>query len=71
MAQALGLTQQLAGGPAALALTRRLFWDSPQNNYEQQLALEQAAQSTASQTGDFREGIAAFHEKRPPRFTGK
>jgi 2-(1,2-epoxy-1,2-dihydrophenyl)acetyl-CoA isomerase len=66
----LALANRLAEGPAALAMTRRLFWESPGNSYEQQLALEQAAQQKAGTTEDFREGLAAFHAKRPPRFTG-
>ena len=70
-AEAVALAQRLADGPAALALTRRLFWESPGNGYEQQLALEQAAQQRASQSADFQEGLAAFHQKRPPRFMGK
>jgi 2-(1,2-epoxy-1,2-dihydrophenyl)acetyl-CoA isomerase len=69
MPEALALAEKLADGPAALALTRRLFWDS--NSYEAQLALEQAAQQQAGQSSDFQEGLAAFHQKRSPRFTGR
>ena len=68
---ALALARRLAAGPASLALTRRLFWESPGNGYETQLALEQAAQNQAGKSADFQEGLAAFHGKRAPRFTGK
>ena len=70
MDSALGLAAKLAQGPASIRLTRKLFWDSPGNSYDQQLALEQAAQQQAGETGDFKEGLAAFHAKRPPKFTG-
>ncbi len=35
------------------------------------LALEAKAQAAASRTQDYREGFAAFQQKRPPRFIGK
>jgi 2-(1,2-epoxy-1,2-dihydrophenyl)acetyl-CoA isomerase len=69
MPEALALAARLAEGPASLALTRKLFWDG--NSYEAQLALEQKAQQRAGETADFQEGLAAFHAKRRPNFTGK
>ena len=35
------------------------------------LAAEAAAQGAASRTSDYREGMTAFQEKRPPSFTGR
>jgi 2-(1,2-epoxy-1,2-dihydrophenyl)acetyl-CoA isomerase len=71
MADALALAARLAEGPAALAMTRRLFWDSPHNGFEDQLAAERASQQRAGQTEDFWEGLGAFLQKRPPSFKGR
>jgi len=71
MPEALRLAGDLADGPTvALGFIRRLYWDSPENSYEQQLDLECRMQRRAGATADFREGVSAFLEKRPARFSG-
>lgn len=54
----------------ALALTKQLLNRSMMNNLEQQLALESDMQIDASDSNDYREGVAAFVEKRKPEFKG-
>jgi 2-(1,2-epoxy-1,2-dihydrophenyl)acetyl-CoA isomerase len=65
------LALRLSRGPSALALTRKLFWESTSHTFEEQLQRERAAQRTAGATSDFREGLAAFFEKRDPLFKGE
>ena len=69
--EALMLALRLSRGPKALAMTRKLFWDSSSHTFEEQLKQEQAAQRAAGATRDFREGLAAFFEKRDPEFKGE
>ena len=54
----------------ALGLIRGLYWDSTENTFEEQLDLEFRTQRAAGATEDFREGVAAFLEKRTARFMG-
>jgi 2-(1,2-epoxy-1,2-dihydrophenyl)acetyl-CoA isomerase len=52
---------ELAAGPTrAIALTKRLYDEA-----------EAGAQAEAAQSDDFREGVAAFGEKREARFSGR
>jgi 2-(1,2-epoxy-1,2-dihydrophenyl)acetyl-CoA isomerase len=71
MPEALELASRLASAPtAALARIKRMLDASAANDLNAQLELEHEAQLQSGQTKDFREGVAAFIEKRPPRFTG-
>ena len=68
-------TAELAATYAAaptrgVGLTKRLFEHAFAASLEDQLALEAALQQEATGTADFAEGVAAFLEKRPPRFSG-
>lgn len=72
MEEAMKLARDLASGPTiALSLIRKLYWDSPENSFEDQLNLEFQCQLRAGDTQDFREGVGAFLEKRPAQFKGK
>ncbi len=63
---------QLAQGPTtAYRLIKQTLRASYANDLDAQLALEARAQGEAGQTADFTEGVAAFLEKRPPRFEGQ
>src|ERR1700687_4537995 len=65
------LATDLANGPhKALSLIRRLYWESLDNSYEEQLNLECQSQRIAGSSEDFREGVRAFIEKRPAKFKG-
>jgi 2-(1,2-epoxy-1,2-dihydrophenyl)acetyl-CoA isomerase len=72
MDETMKLARELADGPTiALSLIRRLYWESSDNSFEDQLDLEQQMQRKAGAAEDFKEGVTAFLEKRPAKFKGK
>jgi 2-(1,2-epoxy-1,2-dihydrophenyl)acetyl-CoA isomerase len=55
----------------AIGMTKRLFDHAGTARLEEQLEMEAQLQAAAAATEDFREGVAAFAEKRPPSFSGR
>jgi 2-(1,2-epoxy-1,2-dihydrophenyl)acetyl-CoA isomerase len=54
-----------------IGMTKRLFDHADNATLEEQLEREAQLQAAATQTEDFREGVAAFLEKREPQFKGR
>ncbi|HLX34500.1 MAG TPA: enoyl-CoA hydratase-related protein [Candidatus Limnocylindrales bacterium] len=60
-----------AGAPRALAMTKRALNAAWDRGLDAGLDYEAHLQDLAGRTADHAEGIAAFMDKRPPRFTGE
>jgi 2-(1,2-epoxy-1,2-dihydrophenyl)acetyl-CoA isomerase len=72
VARAAELAAELAAMPTrAIGMTKRLLDHAETATLDAQLEREAQLQSAATQSEDFREGVAAFLEKRPPRFAGR
>jgi 2-(1,2-epoxy-1,2-dihydrophenyl)acetyl-CoA isomerase len=65
------LTARLTAAPAAVGLIKRQLRASSVSSLDEQFVVEIATQVAAAETADYREGVAAFREKRPAQFTGR
>lgn len=72
MPASMDLARRLAKGPTrGYGLTKRGFNAALSSSLEAALEHEAHLQTIAGRTGDHREGVAAFFEKRAPRFEGR
>jgi len=70
-AETAALAARLAEGPTlAYQLIKRAVSGSLESSLDAQLTVEAELQQKAGISRDFAEGIAAFRDKRPPRFEG-
>ena len=68
-AEALGVAERLAEGPvAAWGRLKRLLRESDHRDLDAQLDAETASIAESAEGHEGREGVAAFFERRPPRF---
>ena len=71
-ARAAEVASELAALPTrAIGMTKRLLDRAPTATLDDQLEWEAQLQAAATTTDDFREGVNAFLEKRPPDFHGR
>jgi len=72
MTEARAMARHFAAAPTkGLAFTKQALQASASNTLQQQLTLECNFMSELGRSDDYREGVAAFMEKRAPRFEGK
>src|SRR5208282_496087 len=64
-------TALLANSPSSLLATKRLLRDSQEPGIDREISQAIEAHAALRATGEFREGIAAFLEKRAPKWPAK
>ncbi len=70
--EAVKLAAKLAAGPTgSIGRIKKMLNATFSNTLSEQLELEHACQIESGKSADFKEGVAAFFEKRPPNFAGK
>jgi 2-(1,2-epoxy-1,2-dihydrophenyl)acetyl-CoA isomerase len=70
-ARAAEVAAEYAARPTrGVGMSKRLFAQALENTLQEQLELEAELQTAATRTNDFKEGVAAFLEKRDPEFSG-
>jgi 2-(1,2-epoxy-1,2-dihydrophenyl)acetyl-CoA isomerase len=71
-AEAMNVARRLAAGPTkGYGLIKKAMYASAGNSLDAQLDLERDLQREAGFSEDYREGVAAFLQKRPPSYKGK
>jgi 2-(1,2-epoxy-1,2-dihydrophenyl)acetyl-CoA isomerase len=72
MTDALVIAEKLASAPTgSIGRIKRMLNASYSNNLTEQLALEHECQIESGRSEDFKEGVTAFFEKRPPQYKGR
>lgn len=72
LSEALALAEKLTdAAPLSVAGTKRLLRQAPSLDFAGAILAEAAIQKDCIDSQDFRDGVKAFFDKRPPKFTGR